>query len=141
MGRFWKASLGVLAAVTALGITYDRLLRPWHQHWGITHDELSRSWPGDDLVPNACGDATHAITINAPALQIWPWIVQIGQDRAGFYSYTQLENLFGCEMRNAGQIVPEWQERHLGDMQNGVPTFNSSLAGRLSGNPINKALR
>ena len=91
MSRFWKATFGVLAAGTVLGIAYDRFLRPWHQHWGMTPDELNRSWPGDELVPNACGDATHAVTINAPPSQIWPWIVQIGQDRAGFYSYTQLE--------------------------------------------------
>jgi len=108
MSRFWKATLTMLAAGTVLGITYDRSLRPWHQRWGMTRDELGRSRPGDELVPNACGESTHGITVNAPASQIWPWIVQIGQDRAGFYSYTQLENLFGCEMRNAGQIVPEW---------------------------------
>ena len=116
MSRFWKGTLAVLAAGTVLGIIYDRILRPWHQHWGMTPDELGRSWPGDELVPNACGDATHGITINAPASQIWPWIVQIGQDRAGFYSYTQLENLVGCEMRNASQIVPEWQRRQVGNM-------------------------
>lgn len=78
MSRFWKATLAMLAAGTVVGITYDRILRPWHQHWGMTRDELSRSWPGDELVPNACGESTHGITINAPASQIWPWIVQIG---------------------------------------------------------------
>lgn len=116
MSRLWKASFAVLAAGTVMGIAYVRILRPWHQHWGMTPDELNRSWPGDELVPNACSDATHALTINAPASQIWPWIVQIGQDRAGFYSYTQLENLVGCEMRNADEIVPEWQQRQVGDM-------------------------
>ena len=116
MSRFWKTTIGVFAAGTVLGIIYDRLLRPWHQRWGLTRNELGRSWPGDELVPNACTDATHGVTINAPASQIWPWVVQIGQDRAGFYSYTQLENLVGCEMRNASQIVPEWQQRQVGDM-------------------------
>jgi hypothetical protein len=87
MGRFWKASLAVVVTGAVLGITYDRILRPWHQHWGTTDHERARSWPGDELVPNACSAATHAITIHAPASQIWPWIVQIGQDRAGFYSY------------------------------------------------------
>ncbi|HEY4933694.1 MAG TPA: hypothetical protein VII23_19180 [Terriglobales bacterium] len=79
MSRLWKATFAVLAAGTVLGIAYDRILRPWHQYWGMTRDELGRSWPGDELVPNACSDATHAITINASASQIWPWIVQIGQ--------------------------------------------------------------
>ncbi|HEY4934099.1 MAG TPA: hypothetical protein VII23_21245 [Terriglobales bacterium] len=131
MSRFWKATLAVLAAGTVLGVAYDRILRPWHQHWGMTPDELNRSWPGDELVPNACSDATHAITINAPASQIWPWIVQIGQDRAGFYSYTQLENLIGCEMRNADQIVPEWQERRVGDMVWMTPKSKFNGVGRM----------
>ena len=131
MSRFWKTTFAVLAAGTVLGIAYDRILRPWHQHWGMTRDELGRSWPGDELVPNACSDATHAITINAPASQIWPWIVQIGQDRAGFYSYTQLENLLGCEMRNAGQIVPEWQERRVGDMVWMTPKHKFNGVGRM----------
>jgi hypothetical protein len=131
MSRSWKATFVVVAGGSVLGIAYHRFLRPWHQHWGMTSDELSRSWPGDELVPNACGDATHAITINAPASQIWPWIVQIGQDRAGFYSYTQLENLAGCEMRNAGQIVPEWQERQVGDMVWMTPKSKFNGVGRM----------
>jgi len=131
MSRLWKATLAMLAAGTVLGITYDRILRPWHQRWGMTRDELGRSWPGDELVPNACGDATHAITINAPASQIWPWIVQMGQDRAGFYIYTQLENLVGCEMRNAGQIVPEWQQRQVGDMVWMAPKRKFNGVGRM----------
>jgi hypothetical protein len=131
MARFWKATLAGLAAGVALGIAYDRVLRPWHQHWGMTPDELARSWPGDELVPNATSDATHAITIHAPAPRIWPWIVQIGQDRAGFYSYTQLENLVGCEMRNADQIVPEWQERKVGDMVWMTPKEKFNGVGRM----------
>lgn len=131
MSRFWKATFAVFAAGTVMGIAYDRFLRPWHQHWGMTPDELNRSWPGDELVPNTCSDATHAITINAPASQIWPWILQIGQDRAGFYSYTQLENLFGCEMRNADRIVPEWQDRHVGDMVWMTPKSRFNGVGRM----------
>jgi hypothetical protein len=46
---------------------------------------------------------------------VWRWLVQIGQDRSGFYSYTFLENLVGCEMRNATSVVPEWQQRAIGD--------------------------
>jgi len=131
MSRFWKATLAGIAAGTVLGIAYDRILRPWHQHWGMTPEELGRTWPGDELVPNAASDATHAITINAPASQIWPWIVQIGQDRGGFYSYTQLENLVGCEMRNAGQIVPEWQQRQVGDMVWMTPKDKFNGVGRM----------
>jgi hypothetical protein len=131
MGRFWKATLAGLAAGVALGIAYDRGLRPCHLHWGMTPDELRRTWPGDELVPNASSEATHAITINALASHIWPWILQIGQDRAGFYSYTQLENLVGCEMRNADQIVPEWQERKVGDMVWMTPKDKFNGVGRM----------
>jgi len=131
MARFWIATLAGLAAGVAVGIAYDRSVRPWHQHWGMTPDELARFWPGDELVPNATSDATHGITIHAPAARIWPWIVQIGQDRAGFYSYTQLENLVGCEMQNANQIVPEWQQRKVGDMVWMTPKEKFNGVGRM----------
>ena len=84
----------------------------------MTRDELGRSWPGDELVPNACSDATHAITINAPASQIWPWIVQMGSGRAGFYTHEWVERLLGlsyAEGHSATRIHPEWQELHVGD--------------------------
>lgn len=60
--------------------------------------------PGDEFVPAPTIASTHAITINKPAENIWPWIAQIGQDRGGFYSYTLLENLIGCRMKNADRI-------------------------------------
>jgi hypothetical protein len=59
--------------------------------------------------------ATRAVTVHAPAKAVWPWIVQIGQDRAGFYSYDVLENLFGAKMPSVDEIVPEWQHRTVGD--------------------------
>lgn len=98
---------------------------------GVTEEERGRVWPGDELVPNAAGDQTHAITIGAPAAAIWPWILQIGQDRAGFYSFTQLENLFGCEMRNADRIVSEWQQRQVGDMMWMTPKEKFRGVGRM----------
>jgi Polyketide cyclase / dehydrase and lipid transport len=60
----------------------------------------------------------EAITIDAPPEAVWPWVAQIGQDRGGFYSYEWLENLAGCDLRNADLIHPEWQERAVGE---GVP--------------------
>jgi hypothetical protein len=55
------------------------------------------------------------VTIDAPIETVWAWLIQIGQDRAGFYSYTWLENLFCCAMPRVERIVPEWQERVVGD--------------------------
>jgi hypothetical protein len=71
--------------------------------------------PGDELLAHPAFRFTRAITIRAPAAAVWPWIVQIGQDRAGFYSNTWLENLTGAAIHNADTIHPEWQQRTIGD--------------------------
>ena len=103
------------AMIGAAGLAYLVFARPWHLSWGATKEELAAALPGDSICADAAGQVTHAITIDAPPGMVWPWILQIGQDRGGFYSYTILENMFGCEMRNADQIVPEWQTRAVGD--------------------------
>lgn len=108
------AGLSALAATGAVA-TYAYGIRRWHLRWGATDEELNQSLIGDELVPHPKLKATHAITINAPAADIWPWLVQMGQHRGGFYSYTWLENLVGCHMRNAIEIVPEWQDLKVGD--------------------------
>jgi hypothetical protein len=98
-------------AITA----YSFLIRPWMLQWGASDAELKTRWPGDDLTPKSSGGCTRAITIQAPPEQVWPWIVQMGQDRAGFYSYTWLENLFRADMRNTYRLVPDWQTRRVGE--------------------------
>ena len=109
--------LGVGLAVAGAGAVtaYVCGIRPWHLRWGATEEESSQPLIGDELAPNPKLRATHAITINAPVDDVWPWLVQMGQTRGGFYSYTWLENLVGCHMRNADEIVPEWQELKVGD--------------------------
>lgn len=92
------------------------MLRRWAMTWGATRQELTRVWPGDELSPEAHDVATRAISIAAPADVVWSWLAQIGQDRAGFYSYTWLENLFLCAMPVVDRVVPEWQRRSIGDM-------------------------
>jgi hypothetical protein len=84
-------------------------------HLGSTGDEASRALPGDDVVPDAI-QSTRAITIHAPANAIWPWLVQMGQDKGGFYSYDVLERLSGARIRNADLIHPEWQDLKVGDL-------------------------
>jgi hypothetical protein len=100
-------ALGVIAAFWNL--------RLWALSWGATPGELACVWPGDELSPNAREIATRAVTIAAPADAVWSWLVQLGQDRSGFYSYTWLENLFRCVMPRVERIVPAWQDRALGD--------------------------
>ncbi len=106
----------VLAAGTAAGIAavYQLMVRPQELRWGATDEELETPLPGDDLLPNVDLSATRAISIAAAPGQVWPWIVQMGQGRGGFYSYDNLENLAGCEIESAEEIVAEWQDLEVG---------------------------
>jgi len=101
------------AAITITLIT--PMLRSRRTKWGATDAEVHRSLPGDDLVPRLKGDYTHAVTILASADKVWPWLVQVGQGRGGFYSYEFLENLVGCQIHNADRIIPEFQHLEVGD--------------------------
>jgi hypothetical protein len=104
------------ALVAAAGLAgYVLVARPWLRSWGATPAERARSLPGDELVERPGSQTTRAVTVEAPAGDVWPWVAQIGQDRAGFYSYEWLENLAGCRMRNADRIHPEWQHREVGE--------------------------
>lgn len=78
--------------------------------WGASHAEWVAAWPGDDLVPAPRWQTLHAVTVEAAPGEVWPWVVQIGQGRGGFYSYERLENLVGCRIRNASQILREHQD-------------------------------
>jgi len=109
-----KRALAIAAG--AASTSYWLKVRPWMLRWGATDEETTKRLPGDDLVrEEAPLSATRAITIKAPVRDVWPWIAQIGQHRAGFYSYAWLENLAGCHMVNADRIVPEWQVNAPGD--------------------------
>jgi hypothetical protein len=89
-------------------------LRDAHSHWGLSVAAAGRTYPGDELVQTPRWSWTHGIEIAAPAEAVWPWIAQIGATRGGFYSHQWLENLVGCEVRNAEAIHPAW-EMKLGD--------------------------
>jgi len=112
---FAAVTAAVGAAVGAAAAAYVLLVRPWHLRWGATGQESGGTSPGDDLVANPDLMATRAITVGAPADEVWPWIAQLGQGRGGFYSYDLLENLIGCEIHSADRIVPEWQMVAVGD--------------------------
>ena len=95
------------------------LLTPFLQsrrnRWGTNDAELKRSLPGDELLPELRWMWTHAITVNTPVDRIWPWLVQLGQGRGGFYSYEFLENFVGCNIHNADLVIPELQNLKVGD--------------------------
>ena len=105
----------VVAALAALGGVYAAVARPWIRRWGATDAELVQRLPGDEIVPAPRSQETRAITINAPASVVWGWVAQIGQDRAGFYSFRALENLFGCEMPDVQALTPALQRWKVGD--------------------------
>jgi len=115
MRWFWFSGLAVLAVLAGAALVYHLGLRSWCLHWGATKAEVLATLPGDDLLPDYSGQATHAITIHAPPQKIWPWLMQIGQDRSGFYSYTFLENSIGCDMPRIEHLVPDWKPRVVGE--------------------------
>lgn len=103
------AGLGGAARMALAMIT--PFARTARASWGMPPGDATRSYPGDELVATPRWGWTHGIEIAAPASEVWPWIAQIGADRGGFYSYQWLENLAGCEVRNAETIHPGWQVR------------------------------
>jgi hypothetical protein len=105
----------IFAAMLSFMVVYVARIRPWHVRGGATDEEVARALPGDEVTPDARYFANHAVTIEAPASEVWPWLAQIGQDRGGFYSYSWIENLVGCDLRNADVIHPEWQDIKAGD--------------------------
>jgi hypothetical protein len=126
-----------LPFVLLLGLVYWIGIHPWMANWGSTAAEQQMVLPGDHLHPDAAGQTTQAITINAPADGVWQWLVQIGQDRAGFYSYTWLENLIGVDIHNADTIHPEWQHLAVGDGWRMAPV---DYLGGVGKNAVSKVL-
>ncbi len=94
------------------------LVRPWHMRWGASTREVLAEMPGDAVVPGAQFVATRAITIQAPPMDVWPWIAQLGYGRAGFYSYDLIDN---GGRRSARQIIDEYQHIEVGDL---IPMFH-----------------
>jgi hypothetical protein len=104
---------GVMAvAVAAVGI-YIVVFRPRQLRWGATDEDVARPMPGDEIVARPLFSATRAVTINARPEEIWPWLVQLGYGRAGWYSYDILDNL---GRHSAEQILPEYQHVASGDL-------------------------
>lgn len=111
----------VIAWLVLIYVALVLAIRPWNIQWGTTATERAMPLPGDQLVPVAHYRIDHGITINAPTTAVWPWLIQIGQDRGGFYSYSALENAIGAQVTNAEAIVPEWQSRRVGELVRSAP--------------------
>ena len=113
-----KLALALVISSAAAVTSYRGFARRWLTTWGATEAEHTMKLAGDELVRggvNAPLNMTQAITIGAPPHKVWPWLVQIGQDRAGFYSFEKLERILGFGIYNTYRIMPEWQNLKSGD--------------------------
>jgi hypothetical protein len=103
------------------------LLRRRYNRWGVDDGEITTELSGDELVRDPDLGYTRGITVDARPEEIWPWVVQIGQGRGGFYSYDGLENLFRCDIHSADRVLPQLQDIAVGDVvrlaPGGAPSF------------------
>ncbi|MGD9030323.1 MAG: hypothetical protein PVG25_10960 [Anaerolineae bacterium] len=131
-GRFSKLIGGAMAGA-GLAAGYILAIRPRILTWGATDGEVKRPLLGDDLVRDAKMEATHAITINRPAGEVWPWLVQIGRQRAGWYSYDGLHRLMGIagsledDRRSAEHVLLQLQDLKVGDVVEIAPDVGYSV--------------
>ena len=102
-----------MVVAAALSVSLAAQYRRWHQRWGATDAEVDGDMPGDILLATSAFVATRAITIAAPPERVWPWLVQTGFGRAGFYSYDLLDNL---GRHSADVVLPEFQNVAVGDL-------------------------
>jgi len=109
-----RTIVGGLGGVLAIAgtVVLSPLLAPWYRKWGATAEETRRRLPGDDLAPHPRSEITCAITMRAPVEGVWPWLVQLGCRRAGWYSYDLLDN---GGRPSADRIVAEHQRLAVGD--------------------------
>jgi hypothetical protein len=114
-GSRWRRLADVVGLLALAWIVASAVLWPWHRAWGTEPREWTMSLPGDHTPRNPSFELLHGVTIDAPPPVVWAWLVQLGQDRAGFYSYESLERLFGVDIHNVKEIRPEWQSRATGD--------------------------
>ena len=115
-----KKTILTILAVLVLGLAlsaalYKPLIQPWVLTWGAEKNEIQASLAGDEMITGNLVESTRAVSISAPAGSVWPWLLQIGQGRGGFYSYDFLENLGGCDIHTLDTILPELQDLQVGD--------------------------
>jgi hypothetical protein len=121
----------VVGGGVAVGL-YGLPVRQWMLRWGSTAEERNRPLAGDNIFPDAGYVTTRAVTINAPAEAVWPWLIQMGQDRAGFYTHNWVEHLLQSGIRDVSEIHPEWQHLEVGDLMR----TNRDIGGKPMGWPV-----
>jgi hypothetical protein len=101
------------------------LMRPWHRSWGASHGEVAATMPGDELLPGAQYRCTRAITVAAEPEDVWPWLVQVGWLRAGWYADDLLDDLAHSSAR---EIIPELQDLAVGTWLPMAPKASATTA-------------
>jgi hypothetical protein len=96
--------------------------RRYYRNWGATKTECQMLLPGDSLVADPAIQTTEAVYIDGPPSAVWPWLMQMGQDRGGFYGCEGLKNLAGLRHHDADRVHPEWQRLGVGDLVRLAPT-------------------
>lgn len=130
--RFSNLIVGAIAGAAAAA-GYVLAVRPRMLTWGATGDEVARTLPGDELVSNRKMEATHAVTIRASAAEVWPWLVQIGHQRAGWYSYDWIHRFMGIAgsaahpSRSAERVLPQLQDLEVGDVVEIAPDMGYNI--------------
>lgn len=122
--------------VVLLAALYLSVIHPWMKTWGSTSDEQQMPLPGDELYPPGAVLSTMAVSIDAPPAVIWQWLVQVGQDKAGFYTYAWLENILGADIHNLNEIHLEWQTLRVGDAWRLLPANYLGGVGEFATDPV-----
>jgi hypothetical protein len=105
-----------LFVILTLAVLYWFPIRRWMSRWGTTPSDRSRVMAGDGLLVDPTCSYTMAVIVNAPPEDTWPWLVQMGYQRGGLYSYDWLDRLFGyLDRPSATSILPEFQHLAVGD--------------------------
>ena len=112
--------VGVVAAFEGAAlIVWNLVATPFigrrRLRWGTVGTEASDSLPGDEFVPEPKWSYTLGIAVDASPEAVWPWIVQLGQGRGGFYTYQTLENMVGCQITNTTELLPDHQHPAVGE--------------------------
>jgi hypothetical protein len=108
--------LSAILILLAMAVLYWFAVRRWFACWGTTREERTRVMAGDAILANPTDTTTHAVTVDAPPDDIWPWLAQMGYQRGGLYSYDWLDHVFGfLDRPSADRILPEFQHLAVGD--------------------------
>jgi azurin len=119
--RVWHVAAMMLGWLMVSYVGVAAFTYPALRTWGSTTDELTMPLPGDVEGRDPAFELQHAVTIEAPAEDVWVWLVQLGQDRGGFYSYDWLERAAGLGIRNVREVRPEWQTLQPGEVIRATP--------------------